>query len=133
MRQDLAVTGSVNQHGDVQAIGGVNEKIEGFFDICAARGLSGTQGVLIPASERAASDAPRGRRRRFRCRQFSVYPIATIDEGIALLSGRPAGERGADGTYADASVNRLVEERLRQFAAIRREAAERPDGNGRDA
>ena len=132
LRQDLAVTGSVNQHGVVQAIGGVNEKIEGFFDICAARGLSGTQGVLIPAAnvqhlmlrEDVVAASAAGR--------FSIYPIATIDEGVALLSGRPAGERGADGIYPEASVNRLVEERLRQFAAIRREAAGRPDGDGRD-
>jgi predicted ATP-dependent protease len=133
LRQDLAVTGSVNQHGVVQAIGGVNEKIEGFFDICAARGLSGTQGVLIPAAnvqhlmlrEDVVAASAAGR--------FSIYPIATIDEGVALLSGRPAGERGADGIYPEASVNRLVEERLRQFAAIRRAAAERPDGEGADA
>lgn len=133
LRQDLAVTGSVNQHGIVQAIGGVNEKIEGFFDICAARGLSGTQGVLIPGAnvqhlmlrEDIVAASAAGR--------FSIYPIATIDEGVALLSGRPAGERGADGVYPEASVNRLVEERLRRFAAIRRAAAERPDGEGADA
>ena len=94
LRQDLAVTGSVNQHGDVQAIGGVNEKIEGFFDICAARGLTGTQGVLIPASNvqhlmlredvvKACADG-----------RFAVYPIATIDEGIALLTGLAGGASG---------------------------------------
>ena len=123
LRQDLAVTGSVNQHGMVQAIGGANEKIEGFFDICRARGLSGTQGVLIPASNVqhlmlradvvAACDAG----------QFAIYPVRTIDEGIALLTGLPAGARGDDGRYPDGSINRRVEDRLKHFADIRKEAA----------
>lgn len=120
LRQDLAVTGSVNQRGAVQAIGGVNEKIEGFFDICVARGLTGSEGVLIPAAnvahlmlrEDVVAAAREGR--------FSIYPITTIDQGIALLSGRPAGERGADGAWPEGSVNRLVEDRLKDFAAIRR-------------
>jgi lon-related putative ATP-dependent protease len=122
LRQDLAVTGSVNQLGMVQAIGGVNEKIEGFFDICNARGLSGAQGVLIPQSNvqhlmlradvRAACTAGR----------FAIWPIASIDEGIALLTGRSAGLRGGDGRYPDGSVNRLVEECLARFAAARKQA-----------
>ena len=122
LRQDLAVTGSVNQHGVVQAIGGVNEKIEGFFDVCAARGLSGTQGVLIPAAnaqhlmlrEDVVAACAAGR--------FAIYPIETIDQGIALLTGLPAGARGADGAYPEGSVNRLVEDRLRQFVQARKEA-----------
>ncbi len=127
LRQDLAVTGSVNQHGIVQAIGGVNEKIEGFFDICAARGLSGTEGVLIPASnvqhlmlrEDVVAAAAAGK--------FAIYPIATIDEGIALLTGHPASARGADGAWPEGSVNRLIEERLHEYARIRREASERDE------
>lgn len=127
LRQDLAVTGSVNQFGVVQAIGGVNEKIEGFFDICAARGLTGTQGVLIPRAnarhlmlradvvEACAAD------------RFSIWPIASIDEGIALLSGHPAGERAADGTYPEGSVNRAVEDRLAHFASLRKAAASKDD------
>ena len=119
LRQDLAVTGSVNQQGQVQAIGGVNEKIEGFFDICQKRGLTGSQGVLIPGANvqhlmlrRDVIDA---------CSEgkFSVYPVATIDEGIALLTGRPAGERISGGLYAAQSINRLVEDRLHTFARIR--------------
>lgn len=120
LRQDLAVTGSVNQHGAVQAIGGVNEKIEGFFDICEARGLTGTQGVLIPHAnvrhlmlrEDVVEACARGR--------FHVYPLSSVDEGIALLSGLPAGERGDDGRYPEPSVNRRVEDRLRAFADVRR-------------
>jgi predicted ATP-dependent protease len=120
LRQDLAVTGSVNQHGEIQAIGGVNEKIEGFFDICEKRGLTGTQGVLIPQANvqhlmlrKDVIDACAAGR-------FAVYPIATINEGIALLTGIAAGERGADGAYPPDSVNRRIENRLRAFAIIRR-------------
>jgi lon-related putative ATP-dependent protease len=122
VRQDLAVTGSVNQHGIVQAIGGVNEKIEGFFDVCVARGLTGAQGVLIPQAnvqhlmlrEDVVEACTKG--------QFAVYPVQTIDQGIALLTGRTAGERGADGLYPAGSVNQLTEERLKQFAKVRKEA-----------
>jgi predicted ATP-dependent protease len=127
LRQDTAVTGSVNQHGVVQAIGGVNEKIEGFFDICASRGLTGSQGVMIPLAntrhlmlrEDVVAACAAGR--------FAIWPIETIDQGIALLTGQPAGERGADGLYPENSVNRRVEDRLAAFAAIRqaREAEER--------
>jgi predicted ATP-dependent protease len=122
LHQHLAVTGSVNQHGLVQAIGGVNEKIEGFFDICAARGLTGTQGVLIPAANvqhlMLRSDVVDA----CAAGRFAIYPVRTIDQGIALLTGLPPGERGGDGTYAAGSVNRLVEERLKQFAQARKQA-----------
>ncbi len=127
IRQDLAVTGSVNQHGEVQAIGGVNEKIEGFFDICSARGLTGSQGVLIPASnvqhlmlrEDVVKACAEGR--------FAVYPVASIDEGVAILTGIVAGERQADGAFPDGSVNGRVERRLRAFATVRKNFA-REDG-----
>jgi predicted ATP-dependent protease len=128
LRQDLAVTGSVNQPGEVQAIGGANEKIEGFFDICAARGLTGTQGVLIPqaniqhlmlrADVVAACAAGR----------FAIYPVSTIDQGIALLTGMPAGERGTGGDYPEGSVNRAVEERLKAFSKARKEAGDARSG-----
>ena len=123
IRQDIAVTGSVNQHGVVQAIGGVNEKIEGFFDLCKARGLTGTQGVLIPESNvqhlmlrKDVVEACSGG-------QFSIYPIRTIDQGIELLTGRNAGTLDADGRYPVESVNQLVEERLRHYAALRQKAS----------
>lgn len=109
LRQDLAVTGSVNQHGEVQAIGGVNDKIEGYFEICQARGLTGTQGVMIPASNvqhlmlRADVVAACAAGR------FAIYPIATIEEGIALLTG-----------HAAADIDAKVEARLKAFAAARR-------------
>jgi predicted ATP-dependent protease len=120
LRQDLAVTGSVNQHGEVQAIGGVNEKIEGFFDICAARGLTGTQGVLIPHSNAQHLMLRADVIEACAAGRFAVYPVRAIDEGIRLLTGRDAGERGRDGLYPEGSVNRMVEERLGLFAKARR-------------
>lgn len=123
-RQDLAVTGSVNQHGQIQAIGGVNEKIEGFFDICKARGLTGTQGVIIPQANVQHLMLRRDVVEACAERKFAIYPVETIDEGIALLSGLPAGERGADDSFPEGSINRLVEDRLRAFAKIRRSFAE---------
>ncbi len=120
LRQDLAVTGSVNQFGDVQAIGGVNYKIEGFFDICEKRGLSGSQGVLIPAANvkhlmlrsRVVEAVAAGR--------FHIYAVSSIDEGIALLTGLQAGTADADGKYPEGSINRCVSDRLMSFAQARR-------------
>ena len=123
LRQDLAVTGSVNQHGQIQAIGGVNEKIEGFFDICAKRGLTGTQGVLIPQANVQHLMLRQDVLDACAAGRFAVYPIATINEGIALLTGLAAGTRQDDGTYPLHSVNRRVEDRLRAFASIRRDFA----------
>jgi predicted ATP-dependent protease len=130
IRQSLAVTGSVNQHGRVQAIGGVNEKIEGFFDICADRGLAGGQGVLIPAANVQHLMLRDEVVEAVRAGRFSIHPVASIDEGIALLAGRPAGVRGADGLFPEGSVNRLVEDRLIEFAEQARKFSVRPDGSG---
>ena len=123
LRQDLAVTGSVNQHGEIQAIGGVNEKIEGFFDICEKRGLTGTQGVLIPQANIQHLMLRQDVTEACAAGCFAVYPITTLNEGIALLTGLAAGVRWDDGTYPLHSVNRRVEDRLRAFASIRRDFA----------
>lgn len=128
LRQDLAVTGSVNQHGRVQAIGGVNEKIEGFYDICCARGLTGTQGVLIPQSNVQHLMLRQDVIEACKDGRFAIYPIATIDEGIALLTGSIACDRQADGLYPEGSLNRRVEDRLRAFAAVRRDFANQSEG-----
>lgn len=120
LRQDLAVTGSVNQHGEVQAIGGVNDKIEGFFDICARRGLTGTQGVLIPQANVQHLMLRPDVVEACKAGRFFVYPISTIDEGMALLCGLAAGTRDATGAFPPASINRRVEDRLRGFASIRK-------------
>jgi lon-related putative ATP-dependent protease len=120
LRQDLAVTGSVNQHGAVQAIGGVNEKIEGFFDTCQARGLTGTQGVLIPVANVQHLMLRKDVIEACTNGHFAIYPITTVNQGIELLTGFTAGERGHDGIYPAGSLNHRVEERLRSFASIQK-------------
>jgi lon-related putative ATP-dependent protease len=104
IRQDLAATGSVDQNGRVQAIGGVNEKIEGFFGLCAKRGLSGTQGVLIPEANVDDLQLDPEVVAAVEWGGFHIYPISTIEEGIELMMGVPAGERGPDGSYPADSV-----------------------------
>lgn len=116
LRQDLAVTGSVDQRGEIQPIGGVNEKIEGFYEVCRLKGLTGTQGVLIPQAnarhlmlrEPVVEAVSRG--------DFHVYTISNVDEGIALLTGYPAGERQADGHFPDGTVNAAVQQRMATLA-----------------
>ena len=118
--QSFAITGSVNQFGDIQAIGGVNEKIEGFFDICAARGLTGRQGVLIPAAN-VKHLALRGRViDAVRQGRFRILPLTTIADAIAVLMGAEAGARDADDAWPEGSLNARVEARLRSFAHARR-------------
>jgi lon-related putative ATP-dependent protease len=119
VKQSLAVTGSVNQHGQVQAIGGVNAKIEGFFDVCKARGLTGEQGVLIPASNTKHLMLRQDVVEAVQAGQFHVYPVETIDQGIEILTGVPAGERDEQESYPEASVNQLVETRLVELAEAR--------------
>lgn len=116
INQSLAVTGSVNQHGMVQAIGGVNEKIEGYFDICKARKLTGEHGVLIPAAnvknlmlKQEVIDA-------VSAGQFHIFPITTIDQGIEVLTGIPAGDAGENGKYPDDTINGRVQTRLAKLA-----------------
>ncbi len=116
LRQEIAVTGSVNQLGEMQAVGGVNEKIEGFFDVCAARGLAGTQGVLIPAANRHALMLREDVVAAVREGRFAVYAARTVDEGIGLLTGLPPGERNPDGSFAAETVNGRVAARLKGFA-----------------
>jgi lon-related putative ATP-dependent protease len=124
--QSFAVTGSVNQFGQVQAIGGVNDKIEGFFDVCRNHGLTGRQGVLIPATNVRHLMLRRDVVEAARKGQFRIFPIETIDEGIELLTGVPAGARGDDGKFPSGSVNRRVEDRLIALAQQRRRFG--PDG-----
>jgi lon-related putative ATP-dependent protease len=129
LRQDLAITGSVSQHGQIQAIGGVNEKIEGFFDICNRRGLSGTQGVLIPAANVKHLMLRNDVVEAVRAGQFSVYPVEDIDQCLSLLTGKEAGAAGEDGQFATGTVNALVRERLLAFAE-QRHAFGSSDRNG---
>jgi len=131
IKQSFAVTGSVNQQGEVQAIGGVNEKIEGFFAVCAQRGLNGQQGVLIPAANvqnlmlrrEVVEAAEQG--------LFHVFPISTIDEGITLLTSIDAGEPDEQGIYSETSINGRVQARLKKWAQQRQAFADHskePDG-----
>ena len=123
IQQGLAVTGSVNQNGEVQAIGGVNEKIEGFFDICASRGLTGSQGVLVPIANAKHLMLRRDVVEACRDGRFHIHAVAHIDQGIEILAGREAGKRAPDGDFPKNSVNRLVEDRLVAFAKARRQFA----------
>jgi predicted ATP-dependent protease len=120
VKQGFAVTGSVNQYGEIQVIGGVNEKIEGFFDICAKRGLNGQQGVLIPAGNVQHLMLRRDVVDAVRTGKFHIYPVSRIDEGIELLTGVTAGERQPDGKFPKGTVNRRVEDRLLGLAEQRR-------------
>ncbi len=119
IKQSFAVTGSVNQLGEVQAIGGVNEKIEGFFDICKSRGLTGTQGVLIPKSNTKHLILRPDIVDAVKQGKFHIYPVERIDQGIELLTGMPAGARGKDGAYPAGTVFRKVSDRLQAMAAAR--------------
>jgi lon-related putative ATP-dependent protease len=119
IKQSLAVTGSVNQRGEVQAIGGVNEKIEGFFDLCHARGLTGEQGVLIPASNVKHLMLRRDVVEAVEAGRFHVYPVEMIDQGMSLLTGLEAGERDSAGKFPEGSINHRVEARLNALAQER--------------
>lgn len=112
LKQSLAVTGSVNQHGIVQPIGGVNEKIEGFFDVCRARGLTGDQGVLIPASNVKHLMLRHDVVEAAAAGKFHIYPVETIDQGMELLTGMRMGARYKHGGYPANTLNRRVADRL---------------------
>lgn len=117
--QAVAVTGSVNQHGRVQAIGAVNEKVEGFFDVCAARGLSGRQGVIVPVSNREHLMLRHDVVEAVAAGTFHVWAVATVDEALEILTGLPAGERDELGSYPEGSVNLQVEQALHELAVLR--------------
>ncbi len=120
LKQSLAVTGSVNQHGMIQPIGGVNEKIEGFYDICKERGLTGEQGILIPKSNVKNLMLKEEVVKAVEASEFHIYAIETIDEGMELMTGKKMGERDKEGKYPKNSINYLVEQRLDKFASIRK-------------
>jgi len=115
IQQGIAVTGSVNQHGQIQPIGGVNQKIEGFFDVCKTKGLTGAQGVMIPVQNSRNLMLREDVVRAVREGRFHIYSIASIDEGIEILTGVPAGAR-VDGAYPEGTVNYRVEQRLKELA-----------------
>ena len=116
IKQYIAVTGSVNQKGEVQAIGGVNEKIEGFFDCCSKMGATNSQGVMIPESNVKDLMLRKDVVEAVKKGQFHVYPVKTIDEGIEILTGKKAGARNAKGAYPKGSINYLVDQKLKELA-----------------
>ncbi|HHJ13621.1 MAG TPA: ATP-dependent protease, partial [Gammaproteobacteria bacterium] len=131
IRQSLAVTGSVDQQGNVQAIGGVNEKIEGFFDVCSRKGLTGDQGVIIPAANvrnlmlepRVLEAVAEGR--------FRIHAVERVDEALELLTGQTAGEADPSGAFPEDSLNGRIQRRLAELARIRHafgEGAKRDGG-----
>ncbi|MCP4395113.1 MAG: AAA family ATPase [Alphaproteobacteria bacterium] len=115
IKQSFAVTGSVNQFGEIQPIGGVNEKIEGYFDVCKEQRLTGDQGVLIPHSNVKHLMLNQEILDAVEHGQFSIYPVKTIDEGIEILTGMPAGERDETGVFTAGSINRKVESKLKKL------------------
>ncbi len=133
LRQDIAVTGSVDQYGAIQSIGGVNEKIEGFFRVCSSRGLTGTQGVMIPASDvndlnlddRVIEAVKRGR--------FFIWAVETIEEGVEHLTGVPAGTLDDEGRWTEGSVYARCQERLEEMARLFRNAGKTETNNAEES
>lgn len=128
IRQDFAVTGSVNQMGDIQPIGGANEKIEGFFDVCKSQGLTGTQGVIIPIQNERHLMLRKDIVEAVKKGKFHIYSVSSIDDGIELLMGKPAGKMGKDGKYPAGSIHGLVAKRLHEINLI-----VDSNGNGEDS
>jgi predicted ATP-dependent protease len=117
LKQSIAVTGSVNQRGEVQPVGGINEKIEGFFDVCSARGLTGGEGVLIPAANKRHLMLRRDVIDAVAKGRFHIYAVETVDQGIEVLTGTPAGARDDTGGFGEGSINGKVERRLIALAS----------------
>jgi predicted ATP-dependent protease len=115
LAQEIAVTGSVNQKGEAQPIGGINQKIEGFYDVCRVVGLTGRQGVLMPTANLRHLMLREDVAQAVREGRFHIYAVSSIDEGMEVLTGRRAGHRRADGTYPRGTVNYLVQRRLQEL------------------
>jgi predicted ATP-dependent protease len=135
LRQSLAVTGSMNQHGEVQAVGGVNEKIEGFFNVCQQSGKVDGQGVLLPASNVEHLMLNAEVRQAVSEGRFAIYPVTHINQAITLMTGMEPGEPDADGNFPEGSFNRRVADRLAEFAEVGRKKDDNGDngGNGNDS
>jgi predicted ATP-dependent protease len=118
VKQQYAVTGSVNQNGEVQAIGGVNEKIEGFFDVCKVKGLTGVQGVMIPESNAKNLMLREDIVEAVKAGEFHIITVSTIAEGIEVLTGMKAGKKQPDGTFEKDTVYYKVDMRLSEMAEV---------------
>mgnify|MGYP000267111950 CR=1 FL=1 len=133
IKQSIAVTGSVNQHGEIQAIGGVNEKIEGFFDICQQRQLTGEQGVIIPASNLTHLMLKSQVVKAVEAGEFTIYAVTSIDEVMMLLTGLEIGKVNKKGAYPVESLNGIIEQKIQKYTSLRKkftEAVEKDSENG---
>lgn len=129
LKQTIAVTGSMDQNGLVQPIGGVNEKIEGFFELCRLRGLDGSHGVIIPSKNVKNLMLKKDVVEAVKEGRFSIYPIDLVEEGLEILTGIPAGELQTDGTYPEGTINYLVMKRLTEISeAMKEKMAETEEG-----
>lgn len=132
LSQEIAITGSLSQKGEIQPIGGVNEKIEGFFEVCQARGLTGKQGVIIP--EANVKDLMLKTRvvEAVRSGSFHIYPIANIEQGLEILTGKKAGKKKKDGSYPKNSLNFLIDAQLKRLNEIAKEASGKEEGKKKE-
>jgi len=121
LRQDIAVTGSINQQGDIQAIGGVNEKIEGFFDVCRIKGLTGTQGVMMPESNVEDLMLREDILEAVAAGKFHIWPVAQVEQGIEILTQTAAGGKNGDGKFEPGTVFAMMDDRLRNMAKTMKE------------
>ncbi|WP_366942896.1 AAA family ATPase [Syntrophomonas sp.] len=127
IKQGIAVTGSVNQNGEIQPVGGINQKIEGFFRICQMKGLDGEQGVIIPRKNLSQLMLEEELLEAVKKRQFSIWAIEDIDEGLEILTGKPAGKREENGRFSPDSVHALVDQRLKEWSSKKRRDIAFPD------
>jgi predicted ATP-dependent protease len=126
--QGIAVTGSVSQKGEIQAVGGVTRKVEAFFDICQRRGLNGRQGVVIPAKNVKNLMLKRELVDSVKEGQFHIWPISTVEEGVEILTGMEAGMLQPNGTYPEGTLFKKADERLLELAEIARKFAREEEG-----
>ncbi|HBK54559.1 MAG TPA: ATP-dependent protease, partial [Syntrophomonas wolfei] len=127
IKQGIAVTGSVNQNGEIQPVGGINQKIEGFFRLCQMKGLDGEQGVIIPRKNLSQLMLEEELVEAVKKRQFSLWAIEDIDEGLEILMGRPAGKREENGRFSPDSIHALVDQRLKEWSSRKRRELVLPD------
>jgi len=130
LKQGIAVTGSMDQNGDVQPVGGINEKIEGFFELCKFRGLDGSHGVIIPRRNVKNLMIKNDLVDAVREGKFTIYPIDRVEEGIEILTNIPAGDLREDGTYPEDTINYLVVKRLTEITEAVKEKKEEEKGKG---
>jgi predicted ATP-dependent protease len=127
LKQNIAITGSMDQNGDVQPIGGVNEKIEGFFDLCRIKGLDGNNGVIIPSRNMRHLMLRKDVVEAVKDGKFFIYATEKVDEGMEIMTGMPVGELKEDGTYPEGTINYLVMKRLTEISESMEKKNEKND------